>query len=82
MSSVAVRALTMKIGDIVTYTAQGQPEDPRSSKVAVNPEYPAIIYKIHPGNEGTVGLYAFMDDGLRLFRYVVLSEESKPETWR
>ena len=75
--------MSIKIGDIVLYTAEGPPQDPRSAIPKVDPDYPAIVYKLYP-NTDFLGLYVFTDEGVRLMRKVTwsITGEPTPETWR
>jgi hypothetical protein len=70
------------IGLMVVYTAEGPPQDPRSAVPKVDPDFPAIIYKVYEGDDMYVGLYVFTDNGMRQMRKVTYSVEKKVDTWR
>lgn len=79
----------MKLGQIVVYTDEALPYNPREDKPLVYPEYPAIIYRTYPEqapsglNTWYVGLYVFTDTGVKLVRKTYHNaEKDQPGTWR
>lgn len=71
--------MVVKLGDIVLYVDSVPPTDPRLNLQGEPPEFPALVYRIHP--ENYLGLYVFTPNGMQHMRMVSHSATKKIGTW-